>query len=319
MKRKSKSCPGSGEPGAGTADPGSADQLQDIGCEVGYGKPPKHTRFVKGQSGNPRGRPRKPKPRTPRLSDALSDEFLEVEAYRSIALRENGQAIELPAVQAVLRALTTNAIKGNRLSQKYFLEHVASMEALHFQRKIDHYVRLSAVKRDGERALAEHQRKGLPPPDLLPHPDDIVLNAVTGEGYVKGPETLEDVRYLENTMQLRDHLLLRDARASDLRGKASAKPKEGGVSIYLVLAHLLDQTLPRRYRWQDDAGFSLMMEYDSLSRRERKRRIAEEFTQLEATRVRSSRITPEMRWEIDRIASNWSKRTGYSTAERNEM
>src|SRR5215468_8099549 len=25
--------------------------------EVGYGKPPPHTRFVKGQSGNPRGRP----------------------------------------------------------------------------------------------------------------------------------------------------------------------------------------------------------------------------------------------------------------------
>ena len=26
--------------------------------EVGYGKPPKHTRFKKGQSGNPKGRPK---------------------------------------------------------------------------------------------------------------------------------------------------------------------------------------------------------------------------------------------------------------------
>jgi hypothetical protein len=25
--------------------------------EVGYGRPPRHTRFAKGQSGNPRGRP----------------------------------------------------------------------------------------------------------------------------------------------------------------------------------------------------------------------------------------------------------------------
>ena len=25
--------------------------------EVGYGKPPRHSQFVKGQSGNPRGRP----------------------------------------------------------------------------------------------------------------------------------------------------------------------------------------------------------------------------------------------------------------------
>jgi len=26
--------------------------------EVGYGKPPSHTKFVKGQSGNPKGRPK---------------------------------------------------------------------------------------------------------------------------------------------------------------------------------------------------------------------------------------------------------------------
>jgi hypothetical protein len=25
--------------------------------QVGYGKPPRHTQFAKGQSGNPRGRP----------------------------------------------------------------------------------------------------------------------------------------------------------------------------------------------------------------------------------------------------------------------
>ena len=32
------------------AEPGS--------YEVGYGKPPKHTQFKKGQSGNPKGRPK---------------------------------------------------------------------------------------------------------------------------------------------------------------------------------------------------------------------------------------------------------------------
>jgi hypothetical protein len=29
--------------------------------EIGYGKPPKHIQFKKGQSGNPKGRPKKPK------------------------------------------------------------------------------------------------------------------------------------------------------------------------------------------------------------------------------------------------------------------
>lgn len=33
-----------------------SDEKKDY--EVGYGKPPKRTRFKKGQSGNPKGRPK---------------------------------------------------------------------------------------------------------------------------------------------------------------------------------------------------------------------------------------------------------------------
>ena len=32
-----------------------SDKQRDY--EVGYGKPPRHTRFANGRSGNPRGRP----------------------------------------------------------------------------------------------------------------------------------------------------------------------------------------------------------------------------------------------------------------------
>ena len=41
--------------------------------EVGYGKPPRHTRFVKGQSGNPRGRPPGAKNMKTLLTKALNE------------------------------------------------------------------------------------------------------------------------------------------------------------------------------------------------------------------------------------------------------
>jgi hypothetical protein len=40
---------------------------------VGYGKPPHHTRFVKGQSGNPRGRPPGAKNMKTLLTRALNE------------------------------------------------------------------------------------------------------------------------------------------------------------------------------------------------------------------------------------------------------
>ena len=41
--------------------------------EVGYGKPPRHSRFVKGQSGNPRGRPPGAKNMKTLLTKALNE------------------------------------------------------------------------------------------------------------------------------------------------------------------------------------------------------------------------------------------------------
>lgn len=84
--------------------------------DVGYGKPPKNTRFQKGKSGNPRGRPKKLKPRSLKLSDAPSEHIFEEEIYRLVKLRENGEEISLPTLQAIRRSQIMSAIKG---IQKY--------------------------------------------------------------------------------------------------------------------------------------------------------------------------------------------------------
>lgn len=56
---------------ATAAPPGSGDgdaEAERPSCEVGYGKPPAHSRFRKGASGNPRGR----KPASKNLANLLA-------------------------------------------------------------------------------------------------------------------------------------------------------------------------------------------------------------------------------------------------------
>ena len=58
--------------------------------EVGYGKPPRHTRFRKGQSGNPRGRPSGSKNLKTLLNEALNERVVVTEegGRRNITKRE---------------------------------------------------------------------------------------------------------------------------------------------------------------------------------------------------------------------------------------
>mgnify|MGYP003648395211 CR=1 FL=1 len=264
--------------------------------EVGYGKPPRDTRFKKGTSGNPKGRPRKPKPRPIRFSDAPSDGFFEEEAYRTITLRENGQPIKLPTTQAVMRSLAMEAIKGKRLSQKLYLERVEHAEEKHFRNKIERYVELKAHKRRGEQILAECERKGIAyPDDQLPHPEDIVLGPDAGEVSVTGPSTPEDVVYCEHTAAFRDHLLLRSTHARKMREGPRFGEGDRSICSFHFIAVLFDKWLPRRYRWRDGAEMSLLVEYGSLPRRQREKRIVTDYAYLLETMPKPLAVAPEAR------------------------
>jgi hypothetical protein len=74
--------------------------------EVGYGRPPKATRFKPGQSGNPRGRPKGAKS-IPAL--------LEGELNRKIRVREGNRERMLTMRELLVRRLVANGVqKGGR-------------------------------------------------------------------------------------------------------------------------------------------------------------------------------------------------------------
>jgi Family of unknown function (DUF5681) len=92
------------------------------GNPVGYGKPPIHTRFRKGKSGNPTGKRRH--------GEAERVEMLiRKEAYRPLTVREGDKVSRMPALQAVWRSLMTCAVKGNVSALRAVVKAVQDIEA----------------------------------------------------------------------------------------------------------------------------------------------------------------------------------------------
>lgn len=79
---------------------------------MGYGRPPKATQFRKGESGNPKGRPK-----GSRTVGAVLQDILQ----QRIAVTENGKTRRLRALEVMLRRLANDAMRSEPVAVKLIL------------------------------------------------------------------------------------------------------------------------------------------------------------------------------------------------------
>ncbi len=75
--------------------------------EVGYGKPPVHSRFQKGQSGNPKGRAKGSRNFATIFTEAL---------MKPVVITENGQRKKISKFAAAMTQLANDAARGDKKS-----------------------------------------------------------------------------------------------------------------------------------------------------------------------------------------------------------
>ena len=90
---------------------GDPETPQDY--KVGYGRPPTHARFQKGQSGNPAGRPKKRGAVAVDLDGILNG---------PVPVTQNGRPCDMPTKEVTLRRILKKATSGDLKSIIYLLD-----------------------------------------------------------------------------------------------------------------------------------------------------------------------------------------------------
>jgi hypothetical protein len=106
---------------------------------VGYRNPPVHSRFRKGQSGNPAGRPR---------NSRAFVTLVQRKLLEPVAILENGRKRTNSKQEAILKQIVNKALKGNNRFRALLLEYVPVMDLVLRKRPVPRRVEVERIKRE---------------------------------------------------------------------------------------------------------------------------------------------------------------------------
>ena len=160
-------------------------------------------------------------------------------------------------IKAVFRSLGVSALKGNRLAQATMAELVRGIEEEDRRLRVDHYATAVEYKSGWEQAIEQARERGLPEPQPLPHPDDVIINTRTAEVHYAGPMTPEEKKRWDRLLEFRDEQQQEVSYfAKGYRAALRAKKPDthlldtlkGHWQRAVILYDRMNEPLPERYR-----------------------------------------------------------------------
>jgi Family of unknown function (DUF5681) len=202
--------------------------------EVGYGKPPKASRFAPGQSGNRKGRPKGARNKALGAKENRLREIILAEAYRPIKVNEGKMRVTMPMIEAMVRSLAVNAVRGQLRSQQAFTKMLAETEQARALQNTQSLEKAVDYKFYWGRELERRKSLGITGPEPVPHPDDVHIDVRTGEVTIVGPWTKEEKAELDSwydrVEELDCNVEVRSGQLKKIRSKMVRAYVEGQIA-----------------------------------------------------------------------------------------
>ena len=222
------------------------------GAQGGPGGPqksPTGKRWIKGQSGNPKGRPRKKETDDTAHENIGMAGLVMFECAREVTLSEGGKPVTMTAGRAVARATVVSAARGNATSQRTVLQMVALAQEARDKRQRDEYSAAILVKIQLEHDRDVWVSAGRAENDMPRHPSDLEIHpqTMTIKNFLLFTQEAVDAR--AEAIALRDYLI---ARMPEMLQTALEEEDDLVLALGCELARstiqFINEQIPRRFR-----------------------------------------------------------------------
>lgn len=156
---------------------------------VGYGQPPVHSRFKKGQSGNPKGRRPKPYEFTADHLAGSNSEQMSRARNEPVKVHINGKVRTISKAEAIQRAQDKNALGGGTLAQRDGKRDLLADDARIARAKAENAEFWRCYRQQAAERLTEAHSKS---DQFWIHPDDIQIT-LDNDVRLRGATSQEEV------------------------------------------------------------------------------------------------------------------------------